>query len=333
MTFDYVFIGAGLQNLVLAEIAKSKNKKVLIIEKQNQIGGAWAPIGNYKDKISETCPHIVPNKKGVWEILKKANISGQKYNFAPKMEKKFLSMKLKFPLDYAYILHSPVYFVPIIFIKDVIQRIFKFDRQHEFRYFFPNLKKILEELNQQLQNDILLQKNVVDVVMSDNFMWNVLLDNGDSIKCKHIFCTPQAFPLNCSFFTSQRLVSSFSYIYKVSEQLYLDFDYLQFEHDDTLLDCIIVDRIQRETYLVTRLKRTKIATINEVRDNLAAALNISSGLISFGDKVEYTYLSGKLNKKNELKNIYCLDQDNISDMIIEGSLRLNESINKEANNK
>ena len=84
---------------------------------------------------------------------------------------------------------------------------------------------------------------------------------------------------------------------------------------------------------MTRLKRTKIATINEVRDNLASALNITPELISFGDKVEYTYLSGKLNKTNELKNIYCLDQDNISDMIIKGFLRLNESINKEVNNK
>ena len=333
MTFDYVFIGAGLQNLILAVIAKSKNKKVLIIEKQNQIGGAWAPIGDYKDKISETCPHIVPNKKGVWEILEHANIFGHKYNYPPKMEKKFLNMKFKFPLDYAYILHSPAYFVPIILIKDIIQRVFKFDRQHEFKYFFPNLKSILGKLNEQLQNDILLQKNVVDVVKSDNIRWSVLLDDGDCIKCKHIFCTPQAFPLNCSFFTSQRHLSSYSYIYKISEQLFLDFDYLQFEHDDTLLDCLIVERNRRETYLVTRLKRTKIATINEVRDNLASALNITPELISFGDKVEYTYLSGKLNKTNELKNIYCLDQDNISDMIIKGFLRLNESINKEVNNK
>ena len=61
-------------------------------------------------------------------------------------------------------------------IKDIIQRVFKFDRQHEFKYFFPNLKSILGKLNEQLQNDILLQKNVVDVVKSDNIRWSVLLD-------------------------------------------------------------------------------------------------------------------------------------------------------------
>jgi UDP-galactopyranose mutase len=72
MKYDFIIIGAGLSGLVLAErIAKQLNKKVLIIENRNHIGGN---CHDYKDEngilIHKYGPHIFhTDYKDVWNYL------------------------------------------------------------------------------------------------------------------------------------------------------------------------------------------------------------------------------------------------------------------------
>ena len=74
MNFDYVIVGAGLSGAVLAErIATQLNKKVLIIEKRDHIGGNCF---DYKDEnsilIHKYGPHIFhTNYKDIWDYLSK----------------------------------------------------------------------------------------------------------------------------------------------------------------------------------------------------------------------------------------------------------------------
>ena len=72
MYFDYIIIGAGLSGLVLAErIATQLNKKILIIEKRDHIGGNCF---DYRDEngivIHKYGPHIFhTNYKDVWDYV------------------------------------------------------------------------------------------------------------------------------------------------------------------------------------------------------------------------------------------------------------------------
>jgi len=71
---DYIIVGSGLAGVVMAErIATQLNKKVLIIEKRNHIGGNCY---DYKDEnnilIHQYGPHLFhTNNKEVLDYLSK----------------------------------------------------------------------------------------------------------------------------------------------------------------------------------------------------------------------------------------------------------------------
>lgn len=72
MNFDYIIIGAGFAGSVLAErIATQLNKKVLMIEKRNHIGGnAYDSYDSHGILIHNYGPHIFHTKvKKVWDYL------------------------------------------------------------------------------------------------------------------------------------------------------------------------------------------------------------------------------------------------------------------------
>ena len=70
--FDYVIIGAGLAGSVMAErIATHLNKKVLVIEKRNHIGGnCYDFVDDNEILVHKYGPHIFhTNYKEVWDYL------------------------------------------------------------------------------------------------------------------------------------------------------------------------------------------------------------------------------------------------------------------------
>ncbi|KYD26379.1 UDP-galactopyranose mutase [Geobacillus stearothermophilus] len=72
MNFDYIIIGAGFAGSVLAErIATQLNKKVLMIEKRNHVGGnAYDSYDSQGVLIHNYGPHIFHTKiKKVWDYL------------------------------------------------------------------------------------------------------------------------------------------------------------------------------------------------------------------------------------------------------------------------
>ena len=72
MKFDYIIVGAGLSGCVIAEqLAKSENKKILIIEKRNHIAGNCY---DFRDEnnilIHKYGPHIFhTNNEKVWNYI------------------------------------------------------------------------------------------------------------------------------------------------------------------------------------------------------------------------------------------------------------------------
>ena len=70
MQYDYLIVGSGLFGAVFAEQAKAKGKKVLVIDKRNNIAG-----NVYTEKIEGINVHIYgahifhTNLKHVWEYV------------------------------------------------------------------------------------------------------------------------------------------------------------------------------------------------------------------------------------------------------------------------
>lgn len=72
--YNYVIVGVGFAGCVLAErIANDLNKKVLIIEKRNHIGGnAFDYYNENGILVHKYGPHILhTNNKEVWDYLSK----------------------------------------------------------------------------------------------------------------------------------------------------------------------------------------------------------------------------------------------------------------------
>ncbi|HAA64161.1 MAG TPA: UDP-galactopyranose mutase, partial [Thermoanaerobacter sp.] len=72
MKYDYVVVGAGIAGITFAEnIARRLNKKVLIIEKRNHIGGnCYDEYNENGVLIHKYGPHIFhTNNKKVWDYL------------------------------------------------------------------------------------------------------------------------------------------------------------------------------------------------------------------------------------------------------------------------
>ena len=72
MKYDYLIVGAGLFGAVFAQQAKSKGKRVLLIEKRPNIGG-----NVYTEKIEGINVHkygahiFHTNKKEIWDYVNK----------------------------------------------------------------------------------------------------------------------------------------------------------------------------------------------------------------------------------------------------------------------
>lgn len=84
-SFDYVVIGAGITGLTIAErISTQLNKKVLIIDKQNQIGGAcYDEVNEYGLLIGKFGPHTFhTDDKEVFEYFNKFCVWHEYYHYA-----------------------------------------------------------------------------------------------------------------------------------------------------------------------------------------------------------------------------------------------------------
>ncbi|MDP2037220.1 MAG: NAD(P)-binding protein, partial [Ignavibacteria bacterium] len=72
MKYDYLVVGAGFAGAVMAErIASQLNKKVLVVEKRNHIGGnAFDEFDEHGILVHRYGPHIFhTNSKDVFEYL------------------------------------------------------------------------------------------------------------------------------------------------------------------------------------------------------------------------------------------------------------------------
>jgi UDP-galactopyranose mutase len=112
MKYDFVIVGAGYSGCVLAErITANSDKKVLIIEQRNHIGGnAYDYYDEYGVLVHKYGPHIFhTNSKNVWDYLSqftdwnnyihkvKAVIEGK----SVPVPFNFNSINMLFPSEYA----------------------------------------------------------------------------------------------------------------------------------------------------------------------------------------------------------------------------------------
>ena len=68
--YDYLVVGSGLYGAIFAYEAKRRNKKVLVIEKRNHIGGNIYTENIEKINVHKYGAHIFhTNNKKVWEYI------------------------------------------------------------------------------------------------------------------------------------------------------------------------------------------------------------------------------------------------------------------------
>ena len=93
MTFDAIVIGGGITGLVAAYKLNQKGKKVLLIEKQNRLGGNISTLREAGYIFEEGPQTILANNKAVWELVEELKAPLEKAS--PSSEKRYIYKKGK----------------------------------------------------------------------------------------------------------------------------------------------------------------------------------------------------------------------------------------------
>mgnify|MGYP001166865181 CR=1 FL=1 len=65
MIYDKIYVGSGPILMLDAINNFLKNEKILIIDKSQNLGGAWKPINLFGDnKVENAVHYLLPNEKG-----------------------------------------------------------------------------------------------------------------------------------------------------------------------------------------------------------------------------------------------------------------------------
>lgn len=167
MTFnlDYIFVGAGVRNLLLALAYASKGKKVMVLESTQEIGGAWQQIELFDLGSFDIGCHVLEVDKDVRAFFHE----NLQLNLEPmKPQPEILFSNSYFPYDYK---RNVFWFRS--FVKQPLKTIFgKFNdiaiKLFPETYFYPKnaSASITDTLSQLLRkhNVILLKNRNVDKV-------------------------------------------------------------------------------------------------------------------------------------------------------------------------
>jgi hypothetical protein len=95
--YDYVFIGSSPLSLLHALTSTEEGVRILILNKENQLGGCWSWTS--RDGLEyERAAHLIEALPGVYDLLQKA--SGVRFVDAPKQPERQFCGPLKFKMAY-----------------------------------------------------------------------------------------------------------------------------------------------------------------------------------------------------------------------------------------
>jgi len=195
MIYDSVFCGGGPLNLLLAISRHQKGEKVLIIDENAALGGAWKSF-KFNDQWFEIGCHIMDRHKKVHHfIANNMGIPMEPLSIKPTILKKGKHI----PYDYK----NNVFYLrkKIQFLKNGKLKSFFYDKHNLSKFqFYPRnyaypkggsqtfLSTILEKI-EALGIDIKLNTKVISITTQDNH--HHIIDSNDiEISCKRLIMTP-----------------------------------------------------------------------------------------------------------------------------------------------
>lgn len=257
--YDVTFIGSGLIQLCLAVYFRKKGYKCLILEKRNYAGGAWS--NSIKDVLPwEIAPHILPTRRSLKAFLQESNIILKPMRPKPFMEIRILNRLIKIPLEKSYIrpyskenLILWVSRAAYSILSDFCKRLLNLDRRNVFLYFDQSSGEVVQN---QLDSFLSLGGEVrfnTTAGLPSSEHGN---DDLSRLSTKVCFLTANT-PLykGCARAPLSAKRVSRSLVFTGPYE-YSKFGYIQFEHDETEIDCVVRNFCGQSgcAYYLVRLK-------------------------------------------------------------------------------
>lgn len=184
--YDYIFIGTGIA-MLLKGIKLSNKKKILFLESNEVIGGAWKNIDIFGYKNVENAIHyLLPNKKGINYLKNKLSlpieVSKRKYrviNFKKK------TIKIEYDNQILYLI------VSIILKRKNKFQIFKDIFYRTKSIYFTNgsydLNRKIKSLVKKHQLKIKFKSKVSKIFVNSKSNYLQCMTNNNKYYCKKIY--------------------------------------------------------------------------------------------------------------------------------------------------
>lgn len=200
--YDCIYIGSGPVMMLDALNKSLQNKKVLLIDKSNKLGGAWKTIDIFGEKDLENAVHyLMPNNSGYEFLLRFLKIdlikSEDKYYAF-----QFLNIRMLLPVDniFSKILFNLFYKRGANFLNKIISTFKNSNHQHKYprkgsKEIIDNIKKLFLDSNVKIliNTDIdylNINSNKAEIFSSKgNFL-------SDKLIISHGFVPPKSFYIN-----------------------------------------------------------------------------------------------------------------------------------------
>ena len=199
--YDYIFLGTGIISIFEAIYQERCGKKVLMIDKDSDIGGAWRPINVFNSTEVENAIHyflydnesflFMKNNLG-WNVVE---IEDKLRLLAVFSNKKYLKFKFNNPIGrfISYMINEKVSFKNknLRYIFTIINKIIKEYNQKSF-YIKEGAKKIYSTAKNLLEQSkvvVLFKTNIKSIIVDKNKNIVELSSDNETFRCKKLIIT------------------------------------------------------------------------------------------------------------------------------------------------
>lgn len=337
---DIIFIGGGIIQLTLATIFQARGYRCQVIEATEQLGGAWRDTAIGEAKV-EIAPHIIPTKKGLRNLLNEAGLRLVPQIPKPQMELMFKGNKLRLAMEFSYLLRAQDEALVkwllrgmLIFAYDQLKKLLSLNRSNQYQYFASSSGEAIAGLSERfVANGGAILLNTLAII-GVNRHWA----ESQSIDCKFltapsVFVTQNTVHSNYtagmrSNSSSER--TSTTHIFSIAESAN-GLGYLQFEHDQTTIDCMVVSPVAGtdRAFILVRAKTNRIeadlvSMASEVKDICGF-----SGEVAYVKSVKYSYWADHMEDLQS-SGWSAFRGDNFSNGVIWGEKDIKEQLSNAA---
>ncbi len=298
-SFDILIVGTSPVMLLEAYFQSKKGKKVLVIEKENEIGGAWKVVKKFEYEM-DNGPHLLYTlNKDTSRLIKfleqTVGIKFQAFKPQPKAEKSFFFNTPELNYSHYAQLTSPVDFIKF-FIKLFLYS-FSFLRYKIFRksgivYKYPieNCKGMLASFDKEIkkkESDIITNATLEKVFVEKEKI--IATINSKNLEVKEIYLSSRTNIKEIYFYSKEHKFNlkeqTLSQIFiRVEDKSSKNFSYFKF-------------LTHKHFYIAADISSTTIPSIKENQKIIAIACNKN---VSNPDSIPNEFVLDELIKFNLL---------------------------------